>query len=462
MATKKSFTIPTLFISLLVLLGASTPIITKGGFDTATYISLGIMILAGALSSLFAKLYINLFVESGIISAVGGLIFGCSCSAFEIMKSGKIGGFVFLPLCLFFLEKLMAENKKGFFALAFSLTLISFASSGAYLIAFLMLYIILRAKTSDWQLSGSKIACLVIELVLGGCLAAFILQPVFHFILAKELPSYILFHSDGSVYFSLVSSLFAPLTVTAYLPFFSLVGVLAFVFTKKEHWLKSIFAFCVVVSLVPFLKNLLTNNGFSSIYIAIPLLMGALATSIAVDSPETHSITKAWFVSFFITSACLYGYYKYLYISFDNIQMSLNDINFIFLLIVAISFISLAFCAALLIGAKPTTAYKVSLLCATALITTISVVFMNLVGNGFIAKATLDNVVLNNLSIKGIVVSGVALVALAVYWILSAVKAKKDASITAFGAKPFDNEEGEQDKSDLETYLQSAPIDTEE
>ena len=73
-------------------------------------------------------------------------------------------------------------------------------------------------------------------------------------------------------------------SVAAYLPLFSMSGVISFIKFKKIHWAKWLMPICLLFALIPVLNSsfVLINNNFYTRWIYMPILVASFMTSYAL------------------------------------------------------------------------------------------------------------------------------------------------------------------------------------
>ena len=271
-----------------------------------------LLILKFAMSSFTAYCLFRRFVKNKNSALLGALLYAFSgFSIYNIFFNHFHEAIVFFPLLLLGLELLMAENRKGVFALAVLLCAISNYFFFFSMVVFLIPYFIIRAVSGDWEMKAGKIVSAIIESLIGVGLAAFILIPSFLVIIGNDRISQTLVGWDGIVYpqqqlyMNIIHCFFFPndlpsqplffpdanakwASQAGWLPVFSMVGVIAFMVAKKGHWLKRMITVCIVMALIPILNSsfIMFNSAYYARWFFIPVLLMALATAIAVDSSE--------------------------------------------------------------------------------------------------------------------------------------------------------------------------------
>jgi len=231
----------------------------------------------------------------------------------------------FFPLILIGLEDAMGERpRRGLLALCCgvnALTNYYFMLSSALLAA---LYFVFRFFSEDWkrQRSLRRAAAVVFECAVGCALSGALLLPAMHYMFSISrggagvslLEAYspavlmerlrvLLMPIESGVVHAYIGGADSWSSTAAYLPVFSLTGVLVFLRTKGWRFLKALLAALVCCSLIPALCGafaLFTNVSYTRWWYGL-VLMTTLATLIALR--EVPLAARAWKASFAVTCA---------------------------------------------------------------------------------------------------------------------------------------------------------------
>lgn len=263
-------------------------------------------------ATLTSYAYIRRFVTKTNIALIGALLYAFSgFSAYNIFFNHFHDVICFFPLILIGLEEAVVNNRKGCFALSVALM----ATINYYFfvgqVVFLIIYFILRLIFSkEFKLSFSKFWSLSLESIIGVGIAGIILCP--SVLMVTQNPRVglkrVLFGEDmiyyvqSFKYLNIIRSLFfAPdiagnpnlftdltekwSSVAAYLPLFSMVGVITFFSKTKKHWIKALLLICGFMAFVPFLNSAfqLFNGAYYARWFYMPVLIMALCTAITLD-----------------------------------------------------------------------------------------------------------------------------------------------------------------------------------
>ena len=300
-----------------------------------------LLILKTASAALTAFLYLRRFVKDQRYAIVGGMLYAFSgWMTFNIFFNHFHEAAVFFPLLLLSLEKLVTENRKGFFALMVAVNAMVNYWFFIGEVIFILLYVIVRGcYKKTWQLTPGKFFLIALESVLGVLIAALVLVPsalaimgnprvgtdslingwnfwiywnnqrlpaiLQSFFFPPERPGQSIFFPSHDAYWA---------SLSAWLPLLGPVGVMAYFAQRKKDWLKTLVGICIVMALVPGLNSLFTllNESYYARWFYMPILMISLASILAVEdmSPDTGEFSTAmrWqllIVSVFAAAACL-------------------------------------------------------------------------------------------------------------------------------------------------------------
>ncbi len=268
--------------------------------------------LKHGLASLFAYMYIRRFVRNKNAALIGGLLYAYSgFQLYNIFFNHFHDVTAFFPLMLIAMEENINNNRKGVFALIVALMAINnyFFFTGQ--VVFLILYYIIRCFCSDFKTSWKKFGGLALEAVLGTMIAAFILLPSALTILGNYRVSEHLYGQDMILYNDktriarIIQTFFMPSDVPArpnlfssnnakwasiggYLPLFSMVGVIAFMKTRKKHWATRLITICIICAFIPILNSAFYtfNGSYYARWFYMPILILAMMTAHTLDDEE--------------------------------------------------------------------------------------------------------------------------------------------------------------------------------
>lgn len=264
-----------------------------------------LLALKTAVAAVTAYAYIRYFVKNKDACFIGGLLYAFSgFQTYNVFFNHFHDATAFFPLLLLGFEELVNENKKGLFAFACAvcacISYFFFASE----CVFLVIYFFIRCTDKTFDIDMKKFGLLIFEAVLGVMISAVIFLPsalsvmnnyrvterlygldiMFYndrlripriiqaFFMLSDMPARInILNSDSARWASLAG----------YLPMFSMAGVIAFMRTRKKHWMsKSIIVFAVMAC-VPILNSafVLFNASYYTRWFYMPILLMCVMTA---------------------------------------------------------------------------------------------------------------------------------------------------------------------------------------
>lgn len=273
------------------------------------YIFPWLLCLKTAVAALTSYAYLRRFVKTPNAAAIGAFLYAFSgAQLYNVFFNHFHDVTAFFPLVLLALEMRVQDNRRGVFALAVGLLAIINYYFFASIVVFTVMYFLVRCFDKNFRLDIKKFAWLVAEAVIGVMLAAVIFLPAALAVLGNPRLSYsysginMIVYSDKTYLYRIIQSLFmlpdpparANLftsdharwsSIAAYLPMFSLTGVIAFMKQRSDHWAKRLSMLCLLFALVPVLNSLfqLGNSTFYTRWYFMPVLILALITALAVD-----------------------------------------------------------------------------------------------------------------------------------------------------------------------------------
>ena len=287
-----------------------------------------LLILKHACAAFTGTLYIKRFVKSRDYAALGGLLYAFSGFAvYNIFFNHFHEAIVFFPLLLVGLEELIVNDRRGLFALAVAVN--AFVNYWFFIgeVVFVLLYFVIRSLSPDWRMSVKKFFWTALESVLGLGLAMCLFLPSVLAILgnprtgATELLDgwnfWVYWHNQ--LYPAIVSSAFFPpdlpsrpnlfpdrgakwSSLSAWLPFFSMTGVIAYLRSKRD-WLRKILLASFLIALVPGFNAafILFNNSYYARWYYMPVLLMAMATVLALEN-RSIDLEKGFHWTFLYTA----------------------------------------------------------------------------------------------------------------------------------------------------------------
>lgn len=268
-----------------------------------------ILAMKFGVASMMAYAYIRRFVRTKNAALIGGLLYAFSgFQMFNIFFNHFHDVTAFFPLMLIAMEERVNNNRRGVFALSVALMGIInyFFFTGQAV--FLVIYLLTRLKSPDFNITWKKFFSLAIEAVIGVLIACFMLVPAALAILGNYRVNERLYgmnmvaYSDRTRILRIIQSFFMIPDVPArpnlfssdggkwasiggYLPMFSMAGVIAFARSRKKHWTKRLIAICIICAFIPILNSAFYtfNASYYARWFYMPIIVMALMTAQALD-----------------------------------------------------------------------------------------------------------------------------------------------------------------------------------
>ncbi len=268
-------------------------------------------------ASLTAYAYIRRFVRGKNAALTGALLYSFSgFQIYDIFFNHFQDVTAFFPLLLIAMEENINCRRRGFFALTVALM----ACINYYFFAgqavFLVIYYLFRMRCSDFHASWRKFFGLVLEAVLGTAMSAFILLPSAMALTGNYRISQRLYGTDMIAYTDktllprLIQCLFMPAdppaypnlfvsdyekwaSIGAYLPLFSMTGVISFMKLRKKHWASKLLICCGIFAVIPILNSLFqtANSYYYARWFYMPILIMAMMTAHSLDDEKNSCFT---------------------------------------------------------------------------------------------------------------------------------------------------------------------------
>lgn len=270
-----------------------------------------LVILKYGVTAVTGFAFIKRFTRTESFAMIGALLF--TFSSFMISNTFYnhfLDVAAFFPLLLVALEELVANKRRGPFALAVALNLIVNYWFFVGEVIFTCLYFLMRCLDPKFMISLRKFGSLFFEAVLGLGLGMFLLLPSAFALegstrldemmtlknaFSYQYPELYGFLIQGFVMpadlqgfpnlFSSMNNGYTWRSVAAWLPLFGMCGVFSFIQHKKRHWLKYLLILCFVFAFIPILNSsfVLFNGAYYARWFYMFILMMALATALILE-----------------------------------------------------------------------------------------------------------------------------------------------------------------------------------
>lgn len=249
--------------------------------DWIPYLMGPLTILKFGIASLGAYIYLKRYVKDKNNAVIGGLLYAFSGFAIYSLVFHFEDSLALFPFMIAALDSFMYEKKRGLFALTVMLCCVT---NFYFFIAeaiFLMIYWIVRMSVKSFKAENAKeVIFLIFEAVLGVGMSLFLFLPSIYHIVGNNRVSTqswsgwnFWVYENVHTYVQLILSFFAPpelagtqiytteyktswLSITGYLPLFSMSGVFVVIFNKNRNkWIRILYAVSTIVMFVPILNS---------------------------------------------------------------------------------------------------------------------------------------------------------------------------------------------------------------
>ncbi len=282
--------------------------------EAVPYLMGPLLMLKFACASLTGTIFIRRYVKASSSAVLGGLLYGFSgFSVYNVFFNHFHEAIIVFPLLLWGLDEYMEKRRRGVFA--FMVFLSCFVNYYFFTgqVAFTLIYFFLRLFGGDWRLNLRDFLLLACEAVLGLLLSCVLLLPTVLAVLQNPRvdnpPSgwNALLYGWNQRYIHILECFFFPpdiparpnftpeseakwASLGAWLPLFSMAGVIGFMKRNRGHWLRRLLPILFLMALVPILNSAfqMFNASYYARWYYMLTLMMALATVRAVEDSETE------------------------------------------------------------------------------------------------------------------------------------------------------------------------------
>lgn len=277
-----------------------------------------LLMLKIACAAVTSCLYLKRYVRNQNFALLGGLLYAFSgFSIYNIFFNHFHEPMVFFPLMLIALDEWMENGRRGVFALAVFVNAILNYFFFVGEVVFIVLYFFVRVFTGSYQWKWSKFITILVEAVIGFLMSSVLMLPSVLAVLQNDRVSNYasgfsnwLYSSNQRIPAIINSFLFPPelpskqvllpdahtkwTSLSAYLPLFSVTGVLTYLQTDRKSWLSRFLLLLLVMALVPVLNSLFValNASYYARWFYMFVLMLVLATVLSLDRGLRHKMEK--------------------------------------------------------------------------------------------------------------------------------------------------------------------------
>ena len=282
--------------------------------EAVPYLMGPLLILKFACASATGAHYLRRYVIRADAAVLGGLLYAFSgFSVYNIFFNHFHEAIVFFPLLLWALDEYMATRRRGVFALfVFVCCFVNYYFFVGQVV-FTLIYFFLRLIVRDWKLNLRDFLLLFCEAVTGVLLSCVLLVPTVLAVVQNPRVDNppegwsALLYGWNQRYIHILECFFFPpdiparpnftpdseakwASLGAWLPLFSMTGVIGFLQKRGKHWLKTLLPLLFLMAFVPILNAAfqLFNASYYARWFYMITLMMSLATVMAVDRPGVN------------------------------------------------------------------------------------------------------------------------------------------------------------------------------
>ncbi|MCH5353889.1 MAG: YfhO family protein [Acutalibacter sp.] len=272
-----------------------------------------LFILKFSCASLTGYIYIHRYTKNRESALIGAVMYAFSgFSIYNIFFNHFHEAIVLFPLLLAALDEYMANRRRGLFALAVAFCCLTNYYFFVGQVTFTLVYFFVRLLCKSWRISLRDFLLLALEAVLGLGLSCVLLVPsVLAVIQNSRTSNFIngwnaLLYNRNQRYLHIIECFFFPpdlparpnftpdseskwASLGAWLPLFSMSGVIGWLQLRRKHWLKKLLWVLFVMALVPGLNSAfqMMNSAYYARWFYTLTLIMSLATVLALENERT-------------------------------------------------------------------------------------------------------------------------------------------------------------------------------
>lgn len=263
-----------------------------------------LLILKFGCASLTGYIYLRRYMKDPDYAVIGGMLYAFSgFSVYNIFFNHFHEAIVFFPLLLWAMDEYMYKRRRGLFA--FMVFVCCFVNYYFFTgqVVFTLLYGFTRLLCGNWKISLRDFLLLLAEAVIGVLMACVLLIPTVLAVLqnprVNDPPQgwNALLYDWNQRYIHILECFFFPpdiparpnftpdseakwASLGAWLPLFSMTGVIGFLQMRRRHWLKKLLGILFLMAFVPVLNSLfqLLNASYYARWFYMLTLMMSFAT----------------------------------------------------------------------------------------------------------------------------------------------------------------------------------------
>lgn len=294
-----------------------------------------LLILKFACATLSGYVYLHRYTKTGETAMIGAVLYAFSgFSVYNIFFNHFHEAIVMFPLMLAALDEYMENRRRGLFALTvFACCFVNYYFFVGQ-VTFTLLYFFLRLLCGSWKINQRDFLLLALEAVLGVGLSCVLLIPSILAVLQNDRTGNLIngwnavLYNKNQRYLHILECFFFPpdlparpnftpesdskwASLGAWLPLFSMTGVIGWLQLKRKHWLKKLIWALFAMALVPFLNSAfqMFNSAYYARWYYMLTLMMALATILALENERTDwRRSTLWTLNITLLIAAVVGF----------------------------------------------------------------------------------------------------------------------------------------------------------
>lgn len=280
--------------------------------EAVPYLMGPLFILKFGCASLAGFTFLRRYVRYEQSAILGAILYAFSgFSIYNIFFNHFHEAIITFPFLLAALDEYMYTRRRGVFALAvFACCFVNYYFFVGQVV-FCLIYWFVRMFSRSWELSVRDFFLLFFEAVIGVLLSCSLLVPSVLSVLQNPRVNNApmgwnaLIYNKNQRYLHILECFFFPpdiparpnftpdseskwASLGAWLPLFSMTGVIAWLQQRRRHWLKKLLCIFFAMALVPLLNSMfqLFNASYYARWYYMLTLMMVLATVMALERPE--------------------------------------------------------------------------------------------------------------------------------------------------------------------------------
>ena len=271
-----------------------------------------LFILKFGCASLSGYIYLHRYAKNPNTALLASLLYAFSgYSIYNIFFNHFHEAIIVFPLLLAALDEYMYTKRRGIFALMVAAACIVNYYFFVGMVTFTVIYFFVRLLSGSWHITVKDFLLLALEAVLGLGIACILLVPsvlciIQNYRVSNPISGWsALLYDRNQRYIHILQCLFFPpdlparpnftpdseskwASLGAWLPMFSMTGVIGWMQLKRRHWLKKMLCVLLFMAFIPGLNALfqLMNASYYARWFYMLTLMMAAATMMALENPR--------------------------------------------------------------------------------------------------------------------------------------------------------------------------------